>query len=83
MGLDSIDGVKDVFLEQTFKLSWSQVGKGLKSIRDKFPSLFENVVLGSLKSFFQLDNQVDINLYLIEATALRHSSWFETVMMLY
>ena len=43
------------------------------SIRDKFQSLFENVVLGSLKSFFQLDHQVDISLYLTEATALRHS----------
>ena len=42
------------------------------SIRDKFQSLFENVVLGSLKSFFQLDHQVDISLYLMEATALRH-----------
>ena len=42
-------------------------------IKDKFPSLIENVVLGSLKSFFQLDQQVDINHYLIEATVLRHS----------
>ena len=42
-------------------------------IWDKFSSLFENVVLGSLKSFFQLDHQVDISLYLTEATALRHS----------
>jgi hypothetical protein len=39
-------------------------------IRDKFPSLFENVVLGSLNSFFQLDHQGDISLYLKEATAL-------------
>ena len=43
-------------------------------IRDKFPSLFENVVLGSLWSFFQLDHEVGISLYLMEATALRHSS---------
>jgi len=43
------------------------------SIRDKFQSLFENIVLGSIKSFFQLDHQVDISLYLTEATALRHS----------
>jgi hypothetical protein len=42
-------------------------------IRDKFPSPFENVVSGSLESFFQLDHQVDINLYLTEATALCHS----------
>ena len=36
-------------------------------IRDKFLSLFENIVLRNLKSFFQLDHQVDISLYLIEA----------------
>ena len=41
-------------------------------IRDKFPSLFENVILGSLKSFFQLDHQVDISFYLMEAIALCH-----------
>ena len=42
--------------------------------RDEFPSLFENVVLEGLKSFFQLDHQVDISLYLTEAaTALCHS----------
>ena len=43
------------------------------SIRDEFPSLFENVVLGSLKSFFHLIHQVDIGLYLTEASALHHS----------
>ena len=42
-------------------------------IRDKFPSLFENVLLGSFKSFFQFDQQVNICFYLTEATALRHS----------
>ena len=42
-------------------------------IRDKFPSLLENLVLGSLKSFFQLDHQVDISFYLTETTTLRHS----------
>ena len=42
-------------------------------IRDKFPSLFETVVLGSLESLFQLDHQVDINLYLMEAIVLCHS----------
>ena len=36
-------------------------------------SLFENVLLGSRKSFLQLDHQVDINLYLTKASALRHS----------
>ena len=29
--------------------------------RDKFQSLHENVVLGSLKSFFQLDHQVELD----------------------
>ena len=43
------------------------------SIRDKFPSLFENVVPGSLKSFFQLNQQVNISLYPTEVTALHHS----------
>ena len=43
------------------------------SIRDKFQSLFEKVVIGCLKSFFQLDHQVEINLYLTEAIALCHS----------
>ena len=41
------------------------------SIRHKFQLL--NVVLGSLGSFFQLDHQVDISLYLKEAIALYHS----------
>ena len=39
-------------------------------IRDKFPSLLENVILGSLKSFFQLHHRVEISIYLKEATAL-------------
>ena len=43
-------------------------------IRDKFLSLFENVVLGSLKPFFQLDQQVDISLYLTKAITLCHST---------
>jgi hypothetical protein len=42
-------------------------------IRDKFQSIFENVVLGSLKSLFQLDHQSQHSLYLMEATALHHS----------
>ena len=33
----------------------------------------EQVVLGSLKSVFQLDHQVNISLYLTEATTLHHS----------
>ena len=40
-------------------------------IRNKFPS-FHNVVLGSLKSYIQLNHQVDINLYPMEAIALCH-----------
>ena len=38
-------------------------------IRLKFPSLFENVGLGSLQSFFQINHHVGISLYLMEATA--------------
>ena len=34
---------------------------------------FENVIRGSLKSFFQVNPQVNITLYLTEATTLRHS----------
>ena len=34
-----------------------------------FPFLFQNVVLESLKSLFQSDYQVDIDHYLMEATA--------------
>ena len=34
------------------------------SIRDTFTSLFQIVVLGSIKSSFQLDHQVNINLCL-------------------
>ena len=44
-----------------------------KLIRVNFSTLFDNVVLGSLKYFIQLDHQVDINLYLMEAIALCHS----------
>ena len=40
------------------------------SITDRFPTLFQNVVLSSLKSLFQLDHQVDISLYLTEAKAI-------------
>ena len=32
-------------------------------VRDKFPLLFENIFVGGLKAFFQLDQQVDISLY--------------------
>ena len=53
-------------------------------IRDKFLSLFENVVLDNLKSFFQLDDQVDISLYLMKATTsppLLGITWFETILV--
>lgn len=40
--------------------------------RDKFPSLFENVNLGSLKSLFQIDQQFNMSLYLMEAIALEN-----------
>ena len=38
--------------------------------RNNFLALFENVVLGGLKLLFQLNHQVDISLYLTEATSL-------------
>ena len=41
--------------------------------RDNFLLLFEKVVLGSLKCFFQLNQQFEISLYLKEAIALCHS----------
>ena len=41
-------------------------------IRDKYSSIYENIVPRSLKSFFQLDQQVNISLYLTEATTLHH-----------
>ena len=40
------------------------------SIIDKFQPLFEKVISGCLESFFEVDHQVDIGLYLMEATAL-------------
>ena len=42
-------------------------------INDMFSSLFENVVPGSFESFFQLDHQVNISLYLTESTSLHRS----------
>ena len=52
-------------------------------IRHKFPSLFENVDLGSLESFFQLDHEVDFSLYITKATTLCQSriGWFDTIVM--
>ena len=43
------------------------------SSRKKFQSLFEHAVLESLKSFFQVDQQVNICHFLTKATALHHS----------
>lgn len=34
----------------------------------KCPPLFENIRLGSLKSLFQLNNQVNVNVFLLETT---------------
>jgi hypothetical protein len=45
-----------------------------KSMRNRFAILFENVVLRSLKSFFQLKDQVNICIKFTGATALRHST---------
>ena len=39
----------------------------------KVSSLFENVVLGSLKSYFQVEHQHDNNIYLTKVKALHHS----------
>ena len=46
-------------------------GPQVTKLRDKFPLLFENVVLGSLKS--SMDHQVDKSLNLTEATAICYS----------
>ena len=35
--------------------------------------MFQKVVLGGLKSFFQLNYEIVISLYFMEATPLRHS----------
>ena len=42
-------------------------------IKDKFHSPFEKVVLRRLKSFFQMDHQVNVSIYLTQATTLHHS----------
>lgn len=39
-------------------------------VRDKFPSLCVNVVLGSFKYFLSIDHQVDISVRLTKATAI-------------
>jgi hypothetical protein len=42
-------------------------------IGDKVLSVYQNLILESLKSFFQLGHQVDICLYLMKDIALHHS----------
>jgi hypothetical protein len=42
-------------------------------IEDKFQSLFEDVLLRSFKSGFQLDYQVDISLHFMDEIVVRHS----------
>lgn len=42
------------------------------SIVEKFPFGVENVVLGSHKSFFQLDHKLVLASYLMEAIMLRY-----------
>ena len=46
-----------------------------------FPSLFKNVILENLESFFQLDHQIDISLYLMKAMLLHATIPFETISM--
>ena len=53
-------------------------------IREKFQSLLEKAILGSIKSFFWLDHLSNISLYLTKATAIRLSreiSHFNTTLM--
>ena len=47
--------------------------RDITSLEISFNYYLEKVVLGNLKSFFQFDQQDDISLYLMEATALHHS----------
>ena len=54
------------------------------SISDRFPSLFQNVILGNLKSFFQLNQQVDLSYYLKGGHCtliLKGISLFDTILM--
>ena len=47
------------------------------------PSLFQNAILDSLKSFFQLEHQVDISLYLVEPlhSVTLKNNLFNTILM--
>ena len=59
-------------LQMRHTLCWSV--PYITPLQISFNHYFEKVVLGSPKSFFQLDQQVDdIGLYLTEATRLCHS----------
>jgi hypothetical protein len=60
--------VMDLKLRQT--LCWSV---HIIPFRDKFQSLHESVLLGSLKSFFQLDHQVELASISQKTTALYRS----------
>jgi hypothetical protein len=44
-----------------------------KDVQPNVRVAIENVILGSLESFVPLNHQVDISVYLTEATALHHS----------
>ena len=50
-----------------------------KSIGDKYQITIWEAILGSLRSFFQLDHQFEISLYLTEATTLHHARELATL----
>ena len=63
-------------------LSWSAHYKTPLEI--KIQPLFGKAVWRTLKSFFQLDHQVDMSLYLTKTTTLHQSkkiSWFDIAML--
>ena len=57
------------------------------STRDKFPFRFQDAILDSLKSFFQLDHQVDVNISHMKVVAIHYSrefnNLFDTISMLF
>jgi len=72
--LEIIDYATFVFIVQLITrrtLCWGV--PYINPIRNKFPSLFEDVVWGSLKPFLPSDHQVGISLHLTEAATLCHS----------
>lgn len=60
-----------MYLEMRHALCWSV--PYISPLKIHFQSLITHVVLGSLKSFCQVDHEVDSSLHLTKATALRHS----------